>query len=67
MAKHLGRNPFEKKKESGSQRIQPKASAPEEQSQFPKVAEWALIQLPAQSALFAIKTALRIKDFLDRK
>lgn len=32
-----------------------------------RIADWALIQVPARSALFALRAALRVKDLLEKR
>ena len=63
MSKHLGRNPFEKKKIHAA----PTPERPSEKEKLPRLVHWAFIQVPAQSAVFALKAALRVKDLLEGK
>ncbi len=75
MPKHLGRNPFDKKKskpQAGSRTHRsgdaiekvPHEKAP--QKGWSKFSDWAMIQVPAQSVVFALKAALRLKDLIER-
>lgn len=70
MTKHLGRNPFGKKKsqaptvpQKGKPTNRIKISSMEKNSKL----EWLFIEVPAKSYLFALKAALLLKGALDKK
>ncbi len=70
MSKHLGRNPFEKRKPKvQAKRVKTTRPAEEPQSRksWSGFSDWALVQLPAQSVVFALKTVLRVKSLIERE
>ncbi len=57
MNKHMGRNPFDKKS----------AKSPSiSNGGFSKPAEWLLIDLPARSFMFGLRTVLMLKNALNK-
>ena len=84
MPKHLGRNPFDKRRLKAQecrdgeksrhdsarvdQRKPPVRGVKSTETQgLSRIADWALIQVPARSALFALRAALRVKDLLEKR
>jgi hypothetical protein len=69
MSKHLGRNPFEKRKKTPEAKTaRPSVTAHRgTDEKWSKLSEWALIQIPAQSMLFALKAVLRVKGLFERE
>lgn len=69
-AKHLGRNPFGKKKpeqpikEVKTEKIETVALPQRLRS---KIADWILVDLPAGSYVFGLKTVLFTKSLLEKK
>jgi hypothetical protein len=69
MAKHLGRNPFDKKGFGAVSQVKKNSGQKETDSdeKLSKLTEWALIQVPARSMFFALNTVLRLKNLLERE
>jgi hypothetical protein len=62
MKKHLGRNPFDKAKNS-SNKSKPNLMNENKTSTM----EWLLIQLPAKALMFALKTGILVKSAIEKK
>jgi hypothetical protein len=68
MAKHLGRNPFEKRTFTSARTADASKSRakPQEKRTISPFSEWALIQIPAQSIWFVLRAVLRFKSLFER-
>lgn len=77
MAKHLGRNPFSKSKsvaqpplsECSEKKQKPTSSAhikKNPRSIIKEPAKWLLVDLPADSLTFALKTAMWVKSVVKK-
>jgi hypothetical protein len=65
---HLGRNPFDKSRRKESTKV--KNPAQESEDGLPpasSASEWLFVRLPADTMVFAIKTAMLMKESLTRK
>jgi len=72
--KHLGRNPFGKKnglKAKPEPLVKKEAKKedlpPTLRNSISKPAEWLFVKLPAESFVFALKTALFVKGVFEKK
>ena len=66
MTKHLGRNPFRKKKGARSIITNKEDSAQASSSPRKHTAEWLFVDLPAGSFMFALKTVLLVKGVFEK-
>jgi len=66
MEKHLGRNPFERRKRMASRLPDREEVAQANAHPTKKTAEWFLVDLPAGSFMFALKTVLFVKAVFEK-